>query len=114
MSRTSYVSTADAGGDRVERLPGDGAALYRALLLVRRVEQMARLAELTTSADAPDVDDHTEIAEMVVREELNEIDSALARLEAATYGTCETCQEEISHARLDAIPHVRTCLACAR
>jgi len=44
---------------------------------------------------------------------LAEIDAALARLEAGTYGTCEVCGEPIPEARLEARPVARRCVACA-
>ena len=46
------------------------------------------------------------------REHLAEIDAALARLEAGTYGTCERCGRPIEVARLEARPTARTHVAC--
>ncbi len=40
---------------------------------------------------------------------LDEVDGALARLAAGTYGRCEACGQEISQLRLDALPLARTC-----
>jgi DnaK suppressor protein len=45
---------------------------------------------------------------------LIEVDAALRRLDAGTYGQCERCESEISRARLDAIPEVRLCLPCQK
>ena len=47
------------------------------------------------------------------REELRDIDAALGRIEAGTYGFCESCGRSIGRPRLRAIPATRTCLACA-
>lgn len=44
---------------------------------------------------------------------LEEIDAALGRLDAGTYGTCERCGRAIGEARLEARPVARTCIACA-
>lgn len=44
---------------------------------------------------------------------LEEIDAALARVAAGTYGTCEICGEPIAPGRLEARPTARTCVACA-
>lgn len=44
---------------------------------------------------------------------LAEIDAALARLAAGTYGTCEACGEPIAARRLEARPSARTCVRCA-
>jgi RNA polymerase-binding transcription factor DksA len=48
-----------------------------------------------------------------VRHHLAEIDAALARLEAGTFGTCEECGEAIDEHRLEARPVARTCIRCA-
>jgi RNA polymerase-binding transcription factor DksA len=48
-----------------------------------------------------------------LREALLEVDAALVKLEAGTYGQCETCGEDIAEARLDAMPAARSCMACA-
>lgn len=47
------------------------------------------------------------------REGLAEIDAALARVDAGTYGVCERCGEAIGEARLDARPVARLCIGCA-
>lgn len=39
--------------------------------------------------------------------------AALERMSRGTYGQCTACGEEIAAARLDAIPEVATCIACA-
>jgi DnaK suppressor protein len=41
-----------------------------------------------------------------------EIDAALARLDAGTYGRCTGCQAEIPEERLELRPFARTCVAC--
>jgi DnaK suppressor protein len=48
------------------------------------------------------------------RENLDEVDAALARAEGGTYGTCEVCGRPIPPERLDARPTTRTCVDCAR
>lgn len=45
---------------------------------------------------------------------LEQIDDALARMDAGTYGTCERCGKLIEAARLEAIPYSRLCLDCKR
>ncbi len=39
--------------------------------------------------------------------------AALARLDAGTFGRCMACGDDIETARLDALPYVRHCVACA-
>jgi DnaK suppressor protein len=43
---------------------------------------------------------------------LAEIASAMARVEAGTYGTCEHCKRPIDRERLDVRPEVRLCVTC--
>ena len=45
---------------------------------------------------------------------LGEIDAALARIEAGTYGTCTNCGNEIAVGRLEAHPWASLCIDCAR
>jgi DnaK suppressor protein len=45
---------------------------------------------------------------------LEEITLALDRIDRGTYGKCEECQAAIPKARLQALPHTRYCVACAR
>lgn len=42
-----------------------------------------------------------------------EVDAALDRLDAGTFGTCERCKEAIAPERLEALPYARFCVACA-
>ena len=43
-------------------------------------------------------------------EQLNEVQRALSKIDAGTYGKCETCGEEIAEARLEAMPATRYCI----
>ena len=46
------------------------------------------------------------------RREMEEIQAALARIDAGTYGICDTCGEAISAERLTAMPMARRCISC--
>ncbi len=46
------------------------------------------------------------------RAAIEEIDRALAKIEAGTYGTCEHCGEPIAEARLEALPYAALCVSC--
>ena len=48
------------------------------------------------------------------RQRLSDVEAALARRAAGTYGSCENCGRPISPERLAARPAARTCIACAR
>ncbi len=45
---------------------------------------------------------------------LSEIDRALERIEAGTYGICKTCGQPISEDSLEAIPYATQCIDCKR
>lgn len=45
--------------------------------------------------------------------ELQQVNDALARLDAGEYGTCAECEEPISEARLRALPYATLCIQCA-
>ncbi len=45
---------------------------------------------------------------------LDQINDALARIGAKTYGRCEECSEPIAKPRLQALPYTRHCIECAR
>ncbi|MBK5991208.1 TraR/DksA family transcriptional regulator [Streptomyces sp. MBT58] len=47
------------------------------------------------------------------REHLAELDLAVERLEAGSYGRCEECGESIPAARLEVRPAATTCVGCA-
>ncbi|MDP9388933.1 MAG: TraR/DksA C4-type zinc finger protein [Actinomycetota bacterium] len=48
-----------------------------------------------------------------LRETLEEVEHALAKLDAGTYGVCEGCGQPINAARLEAMPAARSCISCA-
>lgn len=45
-----------------------------------------------------------------LREQLDDIERALTKLDDGTYGVCEVCGEPIAEARLAAIPAARFCI----
>lgn len=96
---------------------------YRTLLLKKRDELMAtaRNDALTASLQTPDeVEFATKTAEQDVTavtvsirsRMLKEVEKALQRVASGTFGECEGCGQEISPARLKAIPWARYCLIC--
>ncbi len=46
------------------------------------------------------------------REELAQVNAALARIENGTFGRCTICGESISVNRLEAVPYATACLDC--
>jgi DnaK suppressor protein len=60
-----------------------------------------------------DIQEDIELALIQMKAEtLNKINEALARLEAGSYGLCFECGEEISQARLRALPFAVRCKDC--
>ena len=107
---------------------------WRTRLDAEREEALGRLAALTgdyegvvaASRDTNADDEHdpegstiaferSQIGALVrhVRHHLVEIDAAVGRLEAGTYGVCEECGAVIADERLEARPTARTCIGCA-
>jgi RNA polymerase-binding transcription factor DksA len=48
-----------------------------------------------------------------LREQLNEVERALHKMDEGTYGRCERCGEPIAEARLEAMPASAFCIAHA-
>ena len=49
-----------------------------------------------------------------LRDTLSDVEQALARMDAGTYGTCERCGQPIDEERLEALPAARLCMTCKR
>ena len=47
-----------------------------------------------------------------LRSNLRDVDRALAKMDAGTYGTCERCGKPIAPERLEALPWAVLCIAC--
>jgi DnaK suppressor protein len=45
---------------------------------------------------------------------LDEIDSALRKIDEGTFGTCERCGQPIAPERLEAMPYATKCIDCKR
>ena len=45
---------------------------------------------------------------------LDQVQTALARIEAGTFGRCDECGEPIAKPRLQALPYTKHCIQCAR
>lgn len=45
-------------------------------------------------------------------DDIQKIKSALAKIEAGTYGICDRCHKKIPVKRLEALPYATTCIKC--
>jgi DnaK suppressor protein len=50
--------------------------------------------------------------EQTLQAHLQQVEHALARIEAGTYGQCERCGKPIARQRLDAMPEATLCIDC--
>jgi DnaK suppressor protein len=80
-----------------------------------RTEQLDELAADAAEAVALGDDQRLQVTRALAaaaETSLTEIDAALARVEAGTYGTCERCDENIPVERLEVLPMTRLCTRC--
>ncbi len=79
-----------------------------------RTETAGRyLDPLDASADRA----RTEVSEVLAAaavQALEDIDAALARMDAGRYGICDRCDAKIPPERLEAVPQARLCMSCQR
>jgi DnaK suppressor protein len=55
----------------------------------------------------------TEALAMTLTTNLIDVEHALEKIDAGTYGVCEGCHGEIAPARIEAMPAARFCINCA-
>jgi RNA polymerase-binding transcription factor DksA len=48
-----------------------------------------------------------------LKQRLDDLQAAIHRVEAGTYGKCERCGQDIAPERLEAVPAARLCIRCA-
>ena len=112
----------------MRRLPEtQGARVARKALLARKDQIGALSARLRRGEDelqgrrpdpldrAADLEPHDvlEALQAAEADDLAEVDAALQRIEAGTYGKCERCGSSIGELRLRAVPQARRCMSCA-
>jgi len=88
------------------RLLDMNRAVARDLRAPRNPDSEERATETENDPVLEELDD-------VSRAQLSQIEGALRRLEAKTYGACESCGEGIDPKRLEALPATPHCTACA-
>jgi DnaK suppressor protein len=105
--------------------------LYRERLLQERAQLLQRIAEqrgglvsradMAAEHDVRSLDDQAQAIterddEFAINEhetaELRDIEAALERLDAGTYGQCTDCGVIIAPARLNAYPTAKRCIDC--
>lgn len=85
------------------------------------IASMVEASRLTAADDEHDPEGSTIAFERsqastllaAARDHLTDVDAALARIAAGSYGRCERCGQEVARDRLLARPTARTCIDCA-
>lgn len=97
---------------------------YKAVLLKKRDELLHSMRSEPDALAIKQTPDEVEFAVKTAEQDvsavtadlrsqmLREVESALTRVNRGSYGVCEACGEDISPARLKAIPWARCCLTC--
>ena len=80
-------------------------------LLAPDKHHLADLEEM--SSDTVDTDSACAIVDLET-DTLERIDTALEKIEAGSYGLCETCKKSIAPTRLEALPFAALCIDCQR
>jgi RNA polymerase-binding transcription factor DksA len=95
------------------------AGTVRAQLLAEAAVQASTLARCTTAMGTSSRENSTDLGRAMnalrmyaAREALEEIEGALARVDAGTYGVCQECARPIPLEHLATIPQARFCAAC--
>ncbi len=116
MKKTKENATQFEAGQR-SRLEGLREHLARR---TRKVESDLARAESGAEIDSEEQAVERENDEVLSalsgegRDQLELIEAALARLDAATYGLCATCNRPIGRSRLEALPYATTCITCSK
>ncbi|MBN1441745.1 MAG: TraR/DksA family transcriptional regulator [Planctomycetes bacterium] len=126
----SYVDPSPGANDGNASLSPEEIEIIRDFLLQKRSEilesQASRLSELSDPNDRHHLADLEEMASDTVDTDslcqilniegstIAQIDAALDKIAAGTYGTCEECEMPIARARLEALPFASLCVACKR
>ena len=101
---------------------------FRKLLDIEKEKILRHLENLSNSQELPDVNvnagDSADIAAVEINQAnlqkigkretylLKKIELALSKIDDETYGTCESCGEDISPARLKVRPVAQLCIDC--
>lgn len=116
MSAVSVPTATDAAG---------AAPNYRELLVAQWRTQLDDVTRLSIDVEAQREGvqpgsggagtEQTQVAARLLaaaRRQLEETESALARLDKGQYGICDGCRLPIPPARLEALPAARLCVSC--
>ncbi|MCD9623136.1 TraR/DksA family transcriptional regulator [Rhabdothermincola salaria] len=119
MTDTGGTMTPDSSGETAAPVPGD----VRGVLEETRAQVEVQIQDLGVEGESGIVDENFADSAAVsaeqgeaqalasrLREQLDDVEKALARLDDGTYGACEVCGNPIGEARLEAMPATRFCI----
>ena len=89
------------------------SALAGDLTLLRELRSESPGDLVDAAYDSAQDEISSQLAEVESRELAN-IENALDRMKAGSYGLCEVCSGKIPLARLDALPYATMCIECQR
>lgn len=111
----STVETTKSLSGRPSHLSEESLAALRAALVDARDAHVQRSeqGDGMDPANTEEVDwEAAEARAARLSEALEDLEHALGRIDAGTYGSCESCATEIPFERLEAIPTARYCVSC--
>lgn len=88
--------------------------LERQVAAIERDFAQGRSADFAEQATERENDEVLSAIEQKDRQELAQINQALARMEQGNYDKCAHCGEAIKLARLNVIPFAELCVRCAK
>ena len=97
----------------VKRRDALRSALAGDLSLLKELRSESPGDVIDAAYDSAQDEISSQLAEVESRELAN-IENALERMKAGTYGQCEVCSGKIPMARLDALPYATMCIECQR
>lgn len=87
------------------------------------IEENSKVQDFGSDIDGASMDEETDEGEALanrlaivqsLKDELNEVEDALHRIEAGAYGICAQCGKQISKEILDAAPESALCADCKK
>jgi len=119
MTDTGGTMTPDSSGETATPVPDD----VRGALEETREQLEVQLHDLGVEGESGIVDENFADSAAVsaeqgeaqalasrLREQLDDVERALTRLDEGTYGACEVCGNPIGEPRLEAMPATRFCI----
>lgn len=100
-----------------QTLPREHQSVFEAMLLEQRQLRLDLIAEYsrTESRDRIGSDAHREVRDAILQAAnsvIADIDAALARMCAGTYGRCVQCKTAMTSEWLEVLPQLARCLLC--